>query len=386
MQFFQSLICLKGIDNRSRFFAIFSLSLFTFFILVNTFSGSFVISLTALLLTCTSLTLSTVRRLRDARLNKNWQYVLGGVFAVSGIIVLFIGSLASFGLLLLPALCGALLLTYPSKSHDASTPYILGYKGPVDLSAYQPTVSPPHNNNQRIEPTLVANNTGEVTHQQESTSQQFSTAHLDNGLGTNEFTNDTINPATNQTDIGELIRLKLLTNKKLQIAFASVLSLVLISVFISTLLTGPSSINTEQDSKQTKQVKQEQASSQTNIRLYPLVMPDSFDLYQSPYRGIIVHWQADEETNGSLWSQFTAKGDKSCQVIDFNKGDDIRTLSVQVENNSDYFASFSPLDSEKLIRALAYRGSFSLCGYKFSLKGSQAALGKNSQYGHFLSK
>ena len=82
----------------------------------------------------------------------------------------------------------------------------------------------------------------------------------------------------------------------------------------------------------------------------------------------------------------SGSGDKSCQTISFNKGEAIRPIGVLVDNGSDYFASFSPLDSKELIQALAFRGNFSLCGYNFSLKGSQAVLGKNSQYAPFLEK
>ena len=117
-----------------------------------------------------------------------------------------------------------------------------------------------------------------------------------------------------------------------------------------------------------------------------LAMPDNFALYLTPHQGILLHWQADNVTSGQLWSQLTAKGDKSCQIINFNKGNDFRPLSIEVEANTEYFASFSPLDSQALIQALAFQGSFSLCGYDFSLKGSQSVLGKHNSYAAFLEK
>jgi hypothetical protein len=117
-------------------------------------------------------------------------------------------------------------------------------------------------------------------------------------------------------------------------------------------------------------------------------MPDNYTLYLSEHQGITINWQADEVSNTLLWSQLTAQGDESCKQISFNKGEPIRTLTVQVENttgtNNDYFASFSPLDSKTLIQALAFRGNFTLCGYDFSLKGSQAALGKNELYAQWV--
>ena len=123
-------------------------------------------------------------------------------------------------------------------------------------------------------------------------------------------------------------------------------------------------------------------------RKHPLTMPDNYTLYLSEHQGITINWQADEVSEGLLWSQLTAQGDTSCQQISFNKGESIRTLSVDVGTsagtNTDYYASFSPLDSKELIQALAFRGSFSLCGYDFSLKGSQAALGTNERYAKWV--
>ncbi len=196
-----------------------------------------------------------------------------------------------------------------------------------------------------------------------------------------------------QADIGELIRLKFLSNKKLQLSLLALIVITFIAVLTSSLLSWS---NTSSPDEEQAQISEESklannsltsagdSSGSTKIRSYQLTMPDNFDLYLSEHQGVIVHWQADEVTNGTLWSQISTQGDKSCKSISFNKGKDIRTLTVQVENSSDYYALFSPLDSKELIQALAFRGNFSLCDYKFSLKGSQAALGKSNHYANFL--
>jgi hypothetical protein len=122
-------------------------------------------------------------------------------------------------------------------------------------------------------------------------------------------------------------------------------------------------------------------------------MPDNYTLYLSEYRGISINWQADEVSNTVLWSQTTALGDDSCKVITFDNGETLRTLSVQIESTASdsakkqnsYFAYFSPLDSKALVQALAFRSNFTLCGYHFSLKGSQAALAGNEQYAQWVS-
>jgi hypothetical protein len=85
-----------------------------------------------------------------------------------------------------------------------------------------------------------------------------------------------------------------------------------------------------------------------------------------------------------IWQQLTTQGDETCKGITYNNGDMIRTLNVIHENDGDYFAKFSPLDTKVLIRNLAIRSSFKLCGYKFSLNGSQSTLGKHSYYSKFV--
>ena len=113
-------------------------------------------------------------------------------------------------------------------------------------------------------------------------------------------------------------------------------------------------------------------------------MPDDFTLYLSEHNGLTISWNADDNDNTEIWSIYSALGDRSCKVIEFNNSDEIRTISVNVEATSDYFAIFSPLDTRSIIKSLALRGSFSLCGYSFSLKGSQSVLGKHPKYSEFL--
>ena len=229
----------------------------------------------------------------------------------------------------------------------------------------------------RIEPTLVGNNAASFNHDEQALLQARHSAAY--------------NTSEQQTDIGEIIRLKLLSNRKAQLIIAIILAITLIGVAAS-LLMAPLS---ETEQVQITHAAQKTLEKTQNIieRKHPLAMPDDFSLFISQHQGVIINWQADEVSSPLLWSQSSAQGDNSCQQISFNKGSPIRTLSVRVENNSsmassaynNYFASFSPLDSEVLIQALAFRGSFSLCGYDFSLKGSQAAIGKHAEYAKWVS-
>lgn len=379
MPFLQAVFCLKGFDDRSRFLASSMFALLGFIFCSVIFSGYLVVVFALLLILTTVLICSTKRRLHDAKLNKNWQLVPAGLFLLTGILSLIIESSSSFYLLILPALSSALLLTYPSKNKKNQDKYILGYYGPVDLSIYQQEPVGMTTHHQRIEPTLAAACTSEQLYINETATEQ-SSAPIYNSDDENN---------SKQVDIGELIRLKLFSNRKLQLGVIASISLIFIAVFVNSVLN---SINLQHLSPSKTELSELQDppknSSGKNIanKNHLLEMPDNFNLYLSEYQGIIIHWQADRVPDGELWSLLSANGDKSCQNIKFNKGAPLRSLTVLVENGSEYFASFSPLDSQELVQALAFRGKFSLCGYSFSLKGSQAVLGKHNQYAPFLDK
>lgn len=375
MQFLKSLFCLLGFDNRSRFFAICSTVYAVFIMLSSAFTGRIFISILLLILFLSILALTSLRRLHDAKLNKNWLFAPSLTFALIALIIIFSEQHSSYYLLIIPALVSAVLLTYPSANKRN---FILGYDGPVDMKEYQQESHQGKATKFRIEPTLVDDNAINLNHEQ-SPATQTHQVEEDNYTQENA-------PYNKQPDIGEMIRLKLLSNKKAQLLITALVALTLISVAISWIASYLNSA----DKTLTEETSQQAASFEPILtRENPLVMPDNYTLYLSEHQGITVNWQADEVTNTLLWSQLTAQGDESCKQIDFNKGEPIRTLSVQVEMNagvkSDYFASFSPLDSQTLMQALAFRGSFSLCGYDFSLKGSQAAIGKNEQYAQWVS-
>ena len=254
----------------------------------------------------------------------------------------------------------------------------MGYYGPVDLSSYQhePVVMNTHN--QRIEPTLATDGERESLYINETIAEQTAGSDFQRAAPVS---------GNNPVDIGELVRLKFLSNRKLQLGVIAGVALIFIAVFATSLFNSISQQkNTAAVELSEPQQVNKKASNIISSKEHLLAMPDDFNLYLSLHRGIIIHWQADEIANGELWSLLTADGDKSCQNIKFNKGAPLRALTVMVENGNEYFAIFSPLDSKELVQAIAFRGKFSLCDYSFSLKGSQTVLGKNSQYAPFLDK
>ncbi|MEY8215206.1 MAG: hypothetical protein RPR97_12095 [Colwellia sp.] len=379
MPFLQAVFCLKGFDDRSRFFAISMITILAFIFCSAVFSSYLVVNFALLLILTAVFTCSVKRRLHDAKLNKNWQLVLGGLFLLIGVLSLLIENSSSNYLLILPILGTALLLTYPSKNTKEKNNYIFGYYGPVDLSNYKQETVVMKAHNQRIEPTLAADGASEQLYMNKAITEQSITPNDQPDYET----------ARKKTDIGELIRLTLLSHRKLQLGIIICVSLVCLGVLIDSPINAS---NPQQNNTSNAELNEPPVLSKSvpiNIltnKNHLLTMPDNFNLYLSEYQGVIIHWQADQVANGELWSQLSTSGDKSCQSIKFNKGSSIRPLTVLVENGSEYFASFSPLDSGELIQALAFRGKFSLCGYSFSLKGSQAVLGKHNQYAPFLDK
>ncbi|MCW8834248.1 MAG: hypothetical protein OQK09_04605 [Colwellia sp.] len=378
MQLLRSLFCLQGFDNRTRFFAIACAIYLIFIMLASAFTGKLVISLLISLLFSAALGLTSLRRLHDAKLNKNWLFAPSVSFALVALIIIFSEQHSSYYLLLIPALSSAVLLTYPSKQQATKQSYTLGYIGPVDMSEYQQATHQGKSAKFRIEPSLAGESIMSLDEQQSA--QQANTSY---NVSDHQQTSQ-LN--AQQADLGELIRLKLLSNKKAQIAVIVLVVIVLASVLFSWLVTfiNASSVNDTESISEPPQ----KSISETIAREHPLAMPDNFTLYLSQHQGVIIGWQADEVDTPQLWSQISAQGDESCHQISFNKGKPIRTLTVDIESkngaNTEYFASFSPLDSQALIQALAFRGKFSLCGYDFSLKGSQAQLGKNEHYAHWV--
>ena len=381
MQFLKSLFCLHGLDNRTRFFAISSGVYVLFSILASALTNSIFISLILLVMFSAILGLTSLRRLHDAKLNKKWLFAPSLSFSLIGIIIILSGQSSSYYLLIIPTICTAILLTYRSSIKKE---YILGYYGPVDMSEYQPGTHSSKQSQYRIEPTLVSESSTNYYYSEDD-DDDAQTSSQTNKTQDNDYSHSH-NRSNKQTDIGELIRLNLLNNRKAQLIIVAVIGITLIGVTTSWLINY---LDSSDDALiQEENNNQKISGSLSVLRSHPLPMPDNYTLYLSQHSGISINWQADEVEDSLLWSQQTAQGDTSCKEISFNKGTPIRTLSVQVEKsdgiNTSYFANFSPLDSKELIQALAFRGDFTLCGYNFSLKGSQATLGTNEQYAQWV--
>ena len=370
MQLIKSLFCWHGFDNRQRFIFI-SLTCFLAFIILNESLSDYKLSAIVILLLCSSTYLTaTRRRLNDAHLHNSWLLAPAGSFLVTGFFIVFTGYNSSYCLLLIPLLMMVVLLSYPSKSQKR---YILGYNGPVNLSDFQQLKKTNSRDNRRIEPTMNSvninqpvNNKSDYSPLADNSKNTFSTTDA------NHFSDST----QNKIEFAESIRLALFSKKNSQLTIVLISFLLIIAFIISMLFAKPTPA--EKPVEQTNEIQKTAKEFQHQITL-----PDNFSIMIAADNAIVIQWQTSVENNLNVWALGTAEGDKSCKSIEFTKKEVIRTYSVSTINNK-YYAYFSPLDTKALIKNIAFKNKFSLCGYNFSLKGSQARLGKSPFYANLI--
>ncbi|MBO2605307.1 hypothetical protein I6M34_19695 [Shewanella algae] len=148
----------------------------------------------------------------------------------------------------------------------------------------------------------------------------------------------------------------------------TVLVTALLGLGLIIWLLWPQAEPNEASGRETTEIAAE-TSDRVTVRL-----PDSFSLSLDGDL-LRMSWLGDTDAPGPLWDLATAKGDRRCAELVFNNGTGYRPMSVVIGDNGKVEAAFSPLDSQVIVQDMARRGSVKLCGYDFSLKGSQAALG-----------
>ena len=153
---------------------------------------------------------------------------------------------------------------------------------------------------------------------------------------------------------------------------AGTLAIVIsLGVMIMGAIQGTDEANDSAEVSQ--QVDKPKASRQT------VKMPDGFNLALEQ-KVLFVSWLGDTGKTQTLWDLSDAQGDKRCAYLAFNNGTQYRPLTVKRLSDTRTEAQFSPLDTEAILKDMALRGSVDLCGYQFSLKGSQAAMSQNAAF------
>lgn len=133
------------------------------------------------------------------------------------------------------------------------------------------------------------------------------------------------------------------------------------------------------DSQERSVETQPESDSQIKVA----TMPDGFSVLLDG-DALLLSWLGERGEPGPLWSLTTARGDTSCQSLIFNNDAQYRPIEVNLTANTATVARFSPLDTRAILNDIAMRGSLKLCGYQFSLKGSQAALAKEPGFRPYL--
>jgi hypothetical protein len=362
VQLIKSLFCFNGYDNKQRFAVINTAAYLVLLLNQLLFAESIGFQLLLAVVLLALVLMSALRRSKDSNSLIYYSAIFAVTFVIVALAMLVIDHWAKY-LLLLPAAIvtamGSLL-----ASSNPERQYHMGYCGPVELKPGKGASSPKYS--QRIEPTI----TGHENQPTANTEYHYASAVYQQ-VQQSSVESETVSSPVNaiQQWLADNTRLALgLTSALTLLIFASILALVFFK-------------DVPQQAPENKQVT---ASAAQPERLHQLAMPDDFYLIMDANQGVIIHWQADDNDNGEIWSQASATGDKTCSHIAFDNKNQLRTMAVSVEKSSDYFAAFSPLDTAKLVKLLAAKSRFKLCGYDFSLQGSQAKLSYDKVFEAYL--
>ena len=159
------------------------------------------------------------------------------------------------------------------------------------------------------------------------------------------------------------------------ITFAAAMAiLIVLSMFLP---------NSEKVEVTAEQDAPTESQTVVNNAIKTAVMPDGFNVLLEG-DVLLLSWLGERGEPGLIWSLATAKGDESCQNLTFNNDAQYRPIEVRLTATTATVARFSPLDTRAILNDIAMRGSLKLCGYQFSLKGSQAALAKEPAFRPYL--
>jgi hypothetical protein len=417
----KSLLCLQGVDNGRRFLAI-NLSSY---ILIAAFSSLIALSNLILILFCLFclplVAAAGIRRVRDAHFKLGIAAIPVITFVATLLLLSFAETPVRWFVLLLSlvvTLAFAMLNNAQVNSHKLTKKYILGYAGPVDLAAATQPTPFQHSYHERIEPVIQP-------HLEQSLSDDLAKNSTTNGLGANsaDVSNDAlideietssfnqqgieqhdINPSRGSQSYKNIYQnprerdqsqsfLAMLNIQAVKQWYAQtnsarlhmVIGIIAAISLVSIAIFWPSA---EDQIMPNQLVNQVETSSRQ--RLNKIEMPDSFWLMHDQHNAITLAWQGETVAKGQVikegdyWSALTAVGDKSCAELVFSRDSRFRSQQVVMKNQGDYYADFSPVDSKAIIEAIALKSRFNLCGYEFSLKGTQAILMSHKKYADYL--
>lgn len=350
---YKSLLCVRGRDNRLRF-SVISGSLYLVsllgFVLIGSGGGNLILSL----LLAPILGLSALRRVHDTE-RQPWLAAL-----VLLPFIFFSLSLANESVMasLFSIVIGlALTLFLALKTSPKSARfYHQGYFGPLASAQRGQSRS-------RVEPTLDGAASGSED------------VNVD-GEGDVESSYQQAE-STRRPEEGVTLELWLIWAKQNQKLLLGVVGTCLLLMVLTSIWSMLSSSEDAPEQALIEDVPQESVA-RSEVRL-----PDGFSLLLEDQL-LIMRWLGEADEPGVIWSLATAKGDNSCAELVFNNGSQYRPVIVELLADTSIEARFTPLDTAAIINDIALRGSIKLCGYNFSLKGSQSALAKSGAFVPYL--
>ena len=371
MPLLKSLLCFKGYDNGRRFLAI-SLVCYSLFLALSSVLVKAPVLLVILLIICSPIILaSAMRRVHDGGLATPLAGIPVATYwlCVIGITYVSHGSIWILMVLAVIVTLAFTMLSQPGKRRQ--TQYQWGYSGPVSFEVEERNNL---DNFQRIEPTIAGQHS-EADPQYSAERMPITDDLLSNAMVSERVQTNSHSPATSRTESPSAWedKLQLWVSKNNYLAAGIVVALVL--VILVTVFWPYEEVQPVNQPGQTKQAVEEPKE-----RIGKIEMPDNFWIMLDQNDALTVAWQGDIKPDGQVWSALTAKGDKSCFEIEFNRQNKFRVMQVEVKNGGDYYADFSPIDTEVLVESIAKLSRFKLCGYEFSLKGTQAKLMTNNRY------
>lgn len=393
----KSLLCTQGHDNGPRLLALTCMSYFLTALAASIHVNiGLVLGLVSILL----LALSSLRRVRDAA-SPQWMVLL--VVLPLILFVLLLNLDVSVLLLVVNGVLGLALTGFVAGQQSANIrQYHLGYQGPAleehgASRAVKARVEP----NVRIEPMLSSydqnHNESHLDSSVPGVRDIESSSSTKNGLGSTHSSDvDSEASGSKRAEYSSQSSLESSLNEMLAnwSAFASKQKLWLggsASVLvIACLVIGlwPDSSSTDGEADVANQEVSQAAIESNKLERVQVKLPDGFALVlESNNVGsetLVMRWLGDEGAAERLWSLADARGDKRCAHLTFNDGSQYRPMQVDLLADSATEARFTPLDTNKIIKDMARRGSVKLCGYNFSLKGSQAALGRELKFADIL--
>lgn len=357
----KTLFCMKGQDSPLRFAAIIGMTLAGSAAVSSLFLGAPVLArylaLALALLLYPVIRAATVRRAQESGA-KGWPLVLPVAMTLMFIAAIpYLTSGAAMLLLVLWAGSVAQLALRPA-SRALDSVQVNGYRGPMVHSV---TTSV---NRNRVEPSLAGDS---APAPQEPVLAEESEDLPDSLSLYLSLWRDSLNLSA------------------MPAAAKGALVLVLLSALVAPVTPGLLASLSEPEPEVVETAKTEQVEPERPRAEAILKMPDSYWLWMTK-GALTIRWQGDETAPGRVWDYATAEGDGSCAELVFNDDSAYRPYRVEVEADSYFMANFSPMDTEIIIKQLARRGSFALCGYDFSLKGSTQALKSQSYFEWYLNQ